>query len=69
MLAAHESFESTQKAIEEEIDIHSRTQILERTTNRKFVRNTDEGRQIQNRIDELTALLDAYRAGVIKENT
>jgi fructose-1,6-bisphosphatase-3 len=69
MLAAHESFESTQKAIEEEIDIHSRTQILERTTSRKYVRDTDEGRQIQNRIDELTALLDAYRAGVIKENT
>jgi fructose-1,6-bisphosphatase-3 len=67
MLAAHESFDSTQKAIEEEIDIHSRTEILERTTSRKFVRDTDEGRQIQQRIDELTALLDAYRAGVIKE--
>ena len=67
MLAAHESFESTQKAIEEEVDIHSRTQILQQTTSRKYVRDTDEGRQIQQRINELKALLDAYRTGLIKE--
>jgi fructose-1,6-bisphosphatase-3 len=67
MLAAHEPFESTQKAIEEEADIHSQTQILEQTTSRKFVRDTDQGRVIQQRIDELTALLDAFRAGIIKE--
>jgi fructose-1,6-bisphosphatase-3 len=46
MLAAHEPFESTQKAIEEEADIHSQTQILEQTTSRKFVRDTDQGRVI-----------------------
>jgi fructose-1,6-bisphosphatase-3 len=67
MLAAHEPFESTQKAIEEEIDIHSRTQILEQTTSRQYIRDTDQGHEIQQRMDELKALLQAYRAGLIKE--
>jgi fructose-1,6-bisphosphatase-3 len=67
MLAAHEPFESTQKAIEEEIDIHSRTQILKRNTSRIWNRDTDQGQEIQQRIDELKALLEAFRAGLIKE--
>ncbi|MFZ0546320.1 MAG: fructose-1,6-bisphosphatase, partial [Candidatus Promineifilaceae bacterium] len=67
MLAAHEPFESTQKAIEEEEDIHSSTRILQPNKARTWVRDTDEGREIQERIGELIALLDAYRAGLIKE--
>jgi fructose-1,6-bisphosphatase-3 len=68
LLAAHEPFESTQKAIEEELDIHSKTEILERNIDRIRVRDTDDGRKIQGRIDELNALLAAYRAGLIKES-
>jgi fructose-1,6-bisphosphatase-3 len=67
LLAAHQPFESTQKAIEEEKDIDSRTEILERNTVRIRVRDTDLGREIQQRIGELRALLDAYRAGLIRE--
>ena len=68
LLAAHQPFESTQKAIEEEVDIDSSTAILERNTVRIRVRDTDLGREIQQRIKDLNALLNAYRTGLIKEN-
>lgn len=68
LLAAHQPFESTQKAIEEGMDIHSKTEILERNYQRIRVRDTDMGRDIQQRIDELKQLLVAYRTGVIKED-
>lgn len=68
LLASHEPFESTQKAIEEGIDIHSKTEILEQNRNRVFVKDTDLGHEIEKRITELKSLLDAYRVGLIKEN-
>lgn len=68
LLAAHQPFESTQKAIEEGMDIHSKTEILERNYQRIRVRDTDMGRDIQQRIDELKQLLVAYRTGLIKED-
>ncbi|MGD8747370.1 MAG: fructose-1,6-bisphosphatase [Balneolaceae bacterium] len=67
VLAAHQPFESTQKAIEEEMDIHSKTRVLEENTKRLRVRNTDNGKQIQQKIDDLNHLLEAYRSGLIKE--
>lgn len=69
MLASHYPFESTQKAIEEEVDIHSRGVILERNYNRIRVRDTDNGRKMQREIDELNRLLWAYRQGYIHEET
>jgi fructose-1,6-bisphosphatase-3 len=30
--------------------------------------NTDKGQKIQNEIDDLYKLLDAYRSGLLKEN-
>jgi len=67
LLAAHQPFESTQKAIEQEEDIHSTTKILEQNNKRIRVRDTDNGSEIQQRIDDLTLLLSAYRSGLIKE--
>ena len=67
LLTAHEPFESTQKAIEEEVDIHSKTEILQRNTRRIWVKDTDQGNAVQRQIAELTALLQAYRDGLIKE--
>ncbi len=68
LLAAHQPFESTQKAIEEGQDIHSDTQILEHNVKRIRVRDTDKGREIQERIDDLKQLLEAFRSGIIKES-
>ncbi|MCC5932715.1 MAG: fructose-1,6-bisphosphatase [Candidatus Cyclonatronum sp.] len=67
LLAAHQPFESTQKAIEQGDDIHSHTKIVEHNKDRIRVKDTDDGRKIQQTIDDLKMLLDAYRTGAIKE--
>lgn len=66
-LVAHAPFESTQKAIEEELDASPQSETLEVCPIRKRVKDTDLGREIQQQIDELEALLHAYRVGSIKE--
>lgn len=68
ILAAHEPFESTRKAIEEENDIVSELRILEKTLVRKRVGDTDIGDQLRIEIKELEQLLVAYRKGLIREN-
>ena len=67
LLASHNAFESTQKAIEEEVDIHSKTEILETNYTRIRVNDTDLGREIQKQIQDLQRLLNAYRLGLVKE--
>ena len=67
LLVSHDPFESTQKAIEEEKDIHSTTMVLEKELERKRVRDTDNGKEIIAQIKDLEMLLDAYRIGLIKE--
>ena len=68
LLAVHQPFESTQKAVSEELDIDTETQIIHGHPDRMRVRDTDEGREIQGQIEELQALLHAYREGLIKEH-
>lgn len=68
LLASHAPFESQQVAIEEGIDMQSETEILERNRIRIRVKDTDEGRLIQQRLDSLKELLAAYRSGLIKES-
>ena len=69
LLAVHQPFESTQKAVSEEIDIDTETEIIYSHPFRMRVRDTDRGREIQEQIDELQALLNAYRKGLIKEHS
>ncbi|HZK70357.1 MAG TPA: fructose-1,6-bisphosphatase, partial [Clostridia bacterium] len=67
LLASHAPFESTQKAIDEGKDILSSTIILEKSTNRIRVIDTDIGLEIKEQIEDLELLLTAYRKGLIKE--
>jgi fructose-1,6-bisphosphatase-3 len=67
LLASHEPFESTQKAIEEEKDILSTTVVLEQEVERKRVGDTDIGGELKLQIKDLEMLLEAYRKGLIKE--
>ncbi|WP_312700812.1 fructose-1,6-bisphosphatase [Sedimentibacter sp.] len=67
LLVSHDPFESTQKAIEEEKDIHSTTMVLEKELERKRVKDTDNGKEIIAHIKDLEMLVDAYRIGLIKE--
>lgn len=67
ILVSHDPFESTQKDIEEEKDIHSTTIVLEKEVERKRVGDTDNGEELKGQIRDLQMLLDAYRIGLIKE--
>ena len=67
LLAAHQPFESRQRAICDEVDMDSETEIIESHPERMHIRHTDEGKAIQRDIDQLKALLEAYREGSIKE--
>jgi fructose-1,6-bisphosphatase-3 len=68
LLVSHKPFSTTQQAIEEEIDTHPETEILEMNSKRIRVIDTDLGKQTQQHIAELKALVSAYRSGLIKEN-
>ena len=46
----------------------TQTDILEYNQNRIRVKDTDEGRTIQQKIEYLQDLLSAYRSGLIKES-
>lgn len=66
-LISHQPFESTEKAIKEETDILSSLVVLEHSTARKRVADTDIGIELQKQIEDLKMLLFAYRKGIIKE--
>lgn len=66
-LIAHKPFESAERAILEETDIHSVSMEVNRTPYRKTVGDTDAGKQLQERIEDLKKLLQAYRSGELIE--
>lgn len=68
-LTQHEPFQSAQKAIEEGIDIISTSFILELSSQRMMVRDTDIGKELETQIKDLKKLLTAYRNGFIKEKS
>lgn len=69
-IVAHEPFESVEKAVQEGRDIISSTRIVEDTSvNRIRVKDTDIGRELQGQINDLKKLLNAYRKGVLVENS
>ena len=68
MLAAHEPFESVEKAVKDGTDIVSHTILVQHAVKRKTVADTDNGKVMKESIRDLEALLEAYRAGTIVEN-
>lgn len=66
-LRSHGPFESTQKAISENLDILSTTDMFEPSGKRVYVADTDEGAGMKERIADLKQLLAAYADGSIKE--
>lgn len=67
MLVAHEPFTSTEDAIIRESDIHSDRIMVKMTPRRMLVGDTDTGKELKERIEELKELLKAYRRGLIIE--
>ena len=68
-LISHQPFESTEMAIREETDILSTTIVLKQSMIRKTVGDTDVGIVLQQQIKDLKMLLEAYRKGLIKEQS
>ncbi|MCI7737303.1 MAG: fructose-1,6-bisphosphatase [Clostridiales bacterium] len=66
-LVAHQPFESTASAISSEQDIHSVQSLVKQMPHRLLIADTDDGDALRERIDDLMALIEAYRSGVIKE--
>ncbi len=67
VLAAHEPFESVEKAVQEGSDIVSHTILVQHVVKRKTVADTDIGRELCASIRDLENLLVAYREGVLVE--
>ena len=68
MLAAHEPFESVEKAVQEGSDIHSEMRIVQQVDKRMTVADTDTGKEMKEAVKDLEELLTAYRTGLIVEN-
>ena len=64
-LMCHDPFTSLEKALSRNSDIHSESQTVETYQKRQMVADTDEGQELAERIADLQALLDCYRAGIL----
>ena len=67
-LVSHQPFAGRANAIRENRDITSSSVVFERLESRQKIAETDIGRQLQEQINDLMALLSAYRSGAIAEN-
>ena len=65
LLSTHQGRAASPAADMDIHDIDCTTEIIENRHHRIRIRDTDLGREIQHRIEALTALHDAYRKGVI----
>ena len=66
-LAAHEPFPGVEIAIKENKDIISTSVVFENASKRILVGETDNGKELKARINDLKNLLLAYKSGIIKE--
>lgn len=67
ILSAHEKFESKEVAVEKEIDIFSTQVAKENITKRMLTRDTDQGAEMQMKVEYLKMLIEAYRSGLIAQ--
>ena len=66
-IVSHQPFEGRRKAILENHDIANQLQIFEKMEKRVKVAQTDQGRELQTRVDDLLLLLEAFRSGAVAE--
>ncbi len=68
LLSSHQPFVSAQTAIEEAKDLDTKTEILENNYTRIRIRDTDNGKELQEKIKEISILLHGFQEGILKEN-
>ena len=66
-LKTHQPFTSLKQALNENLDIHSDTEIVEVEEKRVMVADTDDGVTVREKIEDLKQLLEAYRRGLLRE--
>ena len=66
-LKSHRPFEGIDEVLDRNVDIRSDSETFETEEKRVMVADTDKGRKIAAEISDLKLLLEAYRAGIIKE--
>ena len=66
-LSAHEPFVSAEEAVRKEMDIVSKQDAVEYMNRRILVGDTDFGKKMMVRIEELKELIRLYQSGEIKE--
>ena len=66
-MVSHQPFQGRRDAIRNNHDIDNNDLIFEHMEGRLKIAQTDEGRELQAQVDDLTDLLTAYRTGLVKE--
>ena len=67
-IVSHQPFTSKWNAVHKNEDIRNDSEIFEKMETRMRIRDTDEGAELQDRVDMLMMLLDAYRSGAVTED-
>ena len=67
-IVSHQPFVGKRTAIQQHHDIQNEHIIFEKMNTRMKVSETDQGKELQTQVDELTMLLEAYRSGAVREN-
>ena len=67
-IVSHQPFAGKWNAVHRNDDIASESVIFEKMETRMRVSQTDEGAELQTRVDDLLMLLEAYRTGAVTEN-
>lgn len=66
MLSQHDAFESIRSAVTKDMDIKSSLEVIDMAPRRLLIEDTDKGKRLQKKIDDLRALVDAFRRGLVK---
>jgi len=67
-IVSHQPFAGKWNAVHKNDDIASESVIFEKMETRMRVSQTDEGTELQTRVDDLLLLLEAYRSGAVTED-
>lgn len=67
-LIAHMPFVSVQEAITAEKDIHSVSEVVDKSEKRRLNKDTDKGREMSERIEDLKQLIVYYKQGIVREH-
>ena len=67
-IVSHRPFAGKRAAIAENSDMTGEVTIIEKMDSRMKVAQTDAGKRLQEKVEELLLLLQAYRSGAVAEN-